>query len=283
MSTIGPLGAHTSANGGGWKALLAGVEIGATTIQFFTANQRRWHSAPLTDEAVTKFRQVHEETGLTHLMSHASYLLNLGSPDPTNLAKSRTAFREEISRCQALGVTYLNFHPGAALKGTKTGCLERIVESLLGVEDLLVDDRLRLLVETTAGQGSLVGAFFEEVGFIVKKVANRIPIGVCLDTCHTFAAGYDIRTAAGWESTLDSFEKEIGLQYLYAMHLNDSRFPLGARKDRHASLGTGEIGFDSFAFLMRSPKTRHLAKYLETPNPTLWPEEIQRLRSLTIA
>lgn len=277
---VGPLGAHTSAAGGAWHAVLNGERIGATTIQFFTSNQRRWKGSVITEEIAQKFIREKERVGLTDVMSHASYLLNLGSPDPINLAKSRVAFREEVVRCLALGVRYLNFHPGAALDGSREACLDRVIESLLELEDLLEDGELDLLIETTAGQGSTVGMSFEEIGYMVRGVAGRIPIGVCIDTAHIFAAGYDIRDSSGWEKTLAAFDREVGLGYLAALHLNDAIPPLGSRKDRHACLGEGLIGLPCFTFLMQSVLTRSLPKYLETPKgPDRWREEMRLLRS----
>ena len=273
------VGAHTSIAGGLHHALEAGVAIGATTVQIFTANQRQWHPKVVTEEAAQRFKEVQAETGLQSIMSHASYLINLGSPRAEGLHKSREAFQKEVARCRMLGLTFLNFHPGAALDAPREQCLERIVASLLGVRDLLPDNQLQLVIEATAGQGSVIGASFEEIGYLVKHTAGKVPIGVCLDTCHIFAAGYDIRTEKGWEDTLKEFEEKVGLRFLSAFHLNDSMKPLGSRRDRHAPLGKGEIGRESFRYLMRNPKTAHLPKYLETPGGhATWKPEIQWLK-----
>ncbi len=275
------LGAHTSAAGGAYNALLEGKEIGATTIQLFTANQKRWDGKPLDDAAIAEWKKTLKETGLSHIMSHDSYLINLGSPNPESLEKSRTAFQAEFHRCEQLGITYLNFHPGAALDDTPTKCLDRIVNSLLILEPLITKHSPRLLLETTAGQGSAVGWRFEELGYIIEKIGKRIPLGVCIDTCHIFAAGYDIRTAQGWEGTLKEFDQTIGIEHLYAFHINDSLKKLGTRVDRHAALGEGEIGLACFEFLMNDPRTRSLPKYLETPGgPPLWKKEIELLKEL---
>lgn len=273
------IGAHTSAQGGAFKALLEGKTIGATTVQLFTANQKQWKAKPLTEEMVALFERAQKETGMQKIMSHAGYLINLGSPLDEGLQKSRQAFKEEIDRCLALNLAYLNFHPGAALEGSREEALDRVVESLLEMENLLVDDSLRLLLETTAGQGTSLGWRFEEIGYILHKVKDKIPVGVCIDTCHIFAAGYDVRTAQGWKETLEEFEQHIGLAFLYAFHLNDSQCDLGSRKDRHAQLGEGKIGLDSFKFLMTYNKTRELPKYLETPGGIeFWDKEIWMLR-----
>ncbi len=212
-------------------------------------------------------------------MSHDSYLINLGSPDPLLLEKGRKAFREEIKRCHQLKISYLNFHPGAATKGTEEKCLDTIAESLLSMEDLVHQGHTKLVLETTAGQGTSVGHRFEQIHYILDKTHRKIPVGVCIDTCHIFAAGYDIRTEEGWKKTLQEFDDLIGLKYLSAFHLNDSQKDLGSRVDRHASLGKGKIGMDCFQFLMTSPKTRDLPKYLETPEgPPIWKEEIELLK-----
>lgn len=276
------LGAHTSAAGGAHNALLEGKQIGTTTIQFFTANQRQWNSKPLTPESIKLWHSTLEQTQLTNIMSHDSYLINLGCPAADNLGKSRSAFREEIERCLALGVKYLNFHPGAALDAPIEQCLDLIVESLLGVQDLFSHGpRLRLLLETTAGQGSTVGCRFEQLAYILDKAGGTIPLGVCIDTCHIFVAGYDIRTAAAVDATLNEFDRVIGLQHLYAFHFNDSTKGLGSRVDRHQPLGEGAIGLECFKTLMTDPRTRLLPKYLETPGgPPLWTREIALLRSM---
>lgn len=275
------LGAHTSAAGGAYHALLEGKEIGATTIQLFTANQRRWTSSPLTPEAIALWKKTLMETGLKEIMSHDSYLINLGAPDPEILQKSRNCFREEVERCLQLGITYLNFHPGAALTEDPQQCLERICESLFLVEDLVNSSSLRLLFESTAGQGSAIGARFEELAYLINKTKNRLPVGICLDTCHMFAAGYDLRTAEACETTFKEFDRVVGLKNLYAFHLNDSKKGLGSRVDRHEALGKGEIGVECFKYLMNNPQTKHLPKYLETPEgPALWVKEIALLRQL---
>ena len=219
------------------------------------------------------------ESAMKGVMSHAGYLINLGSPNPELLTKSRLAFREEIERCLALDLTFLNFHPGAAVGDTSEAALDRVIESLLSMEDLFVDDDTRLLIETTAGQGSSLGCHFEQLAYVIERTQKKLPIGICIDTCHIFAAGYDIRTPAGWMKTLEEFDTIVGLPYLFAFHLNDSKCPLASRKDRHANLGEGEIGLESFKFLMSSNLTRSIPKYLETPGGCpIWDKEIWMLR-----
>lgn len=273
------LGAHTSAQGGVHNAILEGKQIGATTVQLFTSNQKRWQGKELSEEEIDLFQQTLSDTGLKQIMSHDSYLINLGSPDSEGIRKSRQAFKEELSRCQKLGLSFLNFHPGAALEGTEEECLNQIVKSLEHLEGPLQHGHTRLLLETTAGQGSSVGWRFEHLGYLIEKLHKKIPIGVCMDTCHIFAAGYDIRNSEAWEKTLQEFEEKVGLKHLFAFHLNDSMKPLGSRRDRHAALGEGEIGIDCFKALMQHPKLREIPKYLETPGgPPLWEKEIAMLR-----
>jgi deoxyribonuclease IV len=273
------IGAHTSAAGGAFHALLEGQSIGATTVQLFTANQRQWQTKELTEEGVFQFKEALKETGLKKIASHASYLINLGSPQPDALEKSRNAFIQEIGRCRALGVSFINVHPGAALSSSEEECLDQVADSLLSFEAEFPDEKTRILLETTAGQGSSIGYRFEQLGYILEKVRKRVPVGICIDTCHIFVAGYDIRTPKGWEETLQEFDEQVGLKHLYAFHINDSDTEFGSRADRHAPLGEGKIGLQSFKFLMRSPLTREIPKYLETPGgPPAWVEEIALLR-----
>jgi deoxyribonuclease IV len=273
------IGAHTSAQGGAYNAIIEGMDIGATTVQLFTSNQKRWEGKTLSEEDIRLFQEALSSTGLTHIMSHDSYLINLGSANPESLAKSRKAFKEELVRCQTLGITYLNFHPGAALEATEEECLNKIVESLEEMESLAAKGSTRLLLETTAGQGTSVGWRFEHLGYIIERLHKKIPIGVCIDTCHIFAAGYDIRTKKGWEQTLEAFDNAVGLKHLYTFHVNDSMKPLASRRDRHACLGQGEIGIECFQVMMTHPLIREIPKYLETPEgPPVWKKEIALLR-----
>lgn len=276
------LGAHTSAAGGPHHALLEGVQIGATTIQFFTANQRQWRARPLTDEMIKLWKETRQQTGLSNLMSHASYLINMGAPDSEMLQKSRQALTEEYARCEALELSFLNFHPGAALQTSRESCLDRIVEGLLLMAPQTEKGAVRLLLETTAGQGTCVGCTFEELAYIISRVERKIPIGVCLDTCHVFVSGYDMSSTAACEATFARFDSIIGLNHLYALHLNDSLKGLNSRLDRHRPLGEGCIGWPCFEYLVKSPLTRHLPMYLETPDgPPLWTREIAQLRALS--
>ena len=275
------IGAHTSAAGGVQNALLEGQSIGATTIQLFTSNQRQWHSRSLSQETIDAWKKTILETGLKSVMSHDSYLINLGAPDPEVLTKSRHAFREEIIRCLQLGLSFMNFHPGSALTQSREGCLDRIVESLLEVQDLFTGkDPLRLLLETMAGQGSTVGSSFEELAYVIDRVKKVLPVGVCIDTCHIFVAGYDIRTKEAYQKTMEQFDRIVGIKNLYAFHLNDSQKVLGSRVDRHADLGKGTIGLECFKCIMQDKRLEKMPKYLETPGGLeVWKEEISLLRS----
>lgn len=275
------IGAHTSTAGGLYRALLEGEQIGATAIQLFTANQRRWQSKPLEALAIELWQATLAQTAISQIMSHSSYLINLGSADPQILAKSQKAFAEEIARCHQLQITFLNFHPGVAKESSEQQCLDTIVASLLALEGVVSKGKTRLLLETTAGQGSVVGDRFEHLAYIIDRLHHRLPIGVCIDTCHIFAAGYDLRTIEACNHTLNTFDRLVGLKHLYAFHLNDSQKPFGSHVDRHASLANGHIGLEAFRFLMCDSRTRHIPKYLETPEgPAKWQEEICLLRQM---
>jgi deoxyribonuclease IV len=273
------IGAHTSAQGGVHHALLEGQEIGATTVQLFTTNQRRWEGKTISDEEADRFKDAVKATGIKKIMSHDSYLINLGSSDPETLLKSQKAFKEELIRCQKLDLTFLNFHPGAAVNSSEEECLDQIVKSLEQLEDLVDKGNTRLLLEATAGQGSAVGWRFEHLAYLIDRLHKKIRIGVCIDTCHIFVAGYDIRTKEAWDHTLEEFDKVVGWKHLYAFHVNDSMKPFQSRKDRHAPLGKGEIGLECFKVMMTHPLLREIPKYLETPDgPALWKKEIATLR-----
>ncbi len=273
------IGVHASVAGGVENALFTGEELGATTVQIFSRNQKQWAAKPFSQKELDNWQAALKETHLKKIMVHDSYLINLGSPRQEILAKSRKAFREELKRCHQLGVSFLNFHPGAALTSSEEECLNLIVESIEEVADLAAEGPTRLLIETTAGQGSNVGHDFEHLAYLIQNLHDKVPIGVCIDTCHIFAAGYDISTPKAWKETLGEFDKVVGRKYLNAFHLNDSLKPLGSRRDRHANLGKGEIGIDCFKFLMQDPDLREIPKYLETPNGSeFWKDEIQMLR-----
>lgn len=277
------LGAHCSAAGGPHRALQEAKAIGANTLQLFTANQRQWEGKSATDEQLKLWHSAKEETKASCIMSHASYLINLGSAKPELLAKSRRAFRAEILRCQALEISFLNFHPGTAGDRPRSECLETICESLDLMKDLFdKKSNLVLLVENMAGQGTQVGINCEELGYFIQRASGHLPVGICIDTCHAFAAGFDLSTPKGRCNFFQEFDQKVGLKALRALHINDSQKGLGSRVDRHASLGKGSIGWDCFEWLMLDQRTKDLPKYLETPEgPDVWRREISHLRAVT--
>jgi len=273
------VGAHTSIAGGVSNSLDRAKVLNANAMQIFTANQRQWKGKEISENEASKFKEERKKTQILSIMSHNNYLTNLGSAKKELLAISRKAFQEEIDRCHLLEIDYLVFHPGSAIGYSEEECLDTIIESLLLFKSSIKKGKTRLLLETTAGQGTNVGYKFEHLAYIINKIHSKMPIGVCLDTCHIFAAGYDIRTKAGWEKTISEFSKIVGEDYLYAFHINDSKTELGARKDRHASLGEGKIGLESFEFLMKEPKFKNMPKVLETPDDSLWKNEIELLKN----
>lgn len=278
------VGAHTSIAGGVHNALLEGRDIGASTIQIFTTNQRRWVGREFSPQEIELWQKTLEETGLEKIMSHDSYLINLGACVPEILEKSRRAFREEVERCIQLDLTYMNFHPGAATTSSVETCMNCICESVLEVADQVNNSQLRLLLECTAGQGSAIGYTFEQLAYMVNKLEKKVRVGVCLDTCHLFVSGYDLRTPEAVNETITKFDKIVGLKHLHAFHLNDSMKGLGSRVDRHQTLGKGMIGIECFKFLMQDPRTRQQPKYLETPEgPPVWKEEIALLKQFAEA
>lgn len=273
------VGAHVSISGGVHHALLEAETIGANTIQIFTANQKRWESKPIEEKELSLWFETLEKLKIHKIMSHDSYLINLGSPKEEILHKSIKAFTNELHRCHQLELAFLNFHPGAYTEGDEESCLQQIVKSIKDLAKEVNKGNTRLLIETTAGQGTCVGYRFEQIGYLISHLKDLVPIGVCIDTCHIFSAGYDITTAEGWGHTLHDFNKHIGLKHLYALHVNDSMKPFGSRKDRHANLGEGEIGLPCFKTMMTHPSLKDIPKYLETPGgPQYWKQEIALLK-----
>ncbi|WFM73097.1 deoxyribonuclease IV [Halomonas sp. CKK8] len=274
------LGAHVSAAGGVDQAVQRAVEIGADAFALFTKNQRQWQAKPLSDAVIEAFRSACHEHGFGpgQILPHDSYLINLGHPEAEGLAKSRAAFLDEFQRCEQLGIDRLNFHPGSHLKKiSERDCLSRIAES---INEALAETRgVSAVIENTAGQGSNLGWRFEHLAEIIAQVEDTSRVGVCLDTCHAFAAGYDLRTPEATTATLDEFDRVVGVSYLRGMHLNDAKSELGSRVDRHHSLGQGNIGLDAFATLMRDPRLDGMPLILETIDPTIWADEIAWLRA----
>lgn len=274
------IGAHVSAAGGVDQAVIRAHEIGATAFALFTKNQRQWHATPLTEEGIHKFKQACElyHYSAKQILPHDSYLINLGHPNTEQLEKSRAAFLDEMQRCQQLGIELLNFHPGSNLgEITVTVCLARIAESI----NLTLDKTKQVIavIENTAGQGSNLGYKFEQLAEIIEQVEDKTRIGVCIDTCHTFAAGYDLRTVQNCIDTFQQFDHIVGFNYLRAMHLNDAKSQFASRVDRHESLGKGNIGETVFTYIMQDPRFDNIPLILETINPEIWPREIAWLKS----
>ena len=275
------VGAHVSAGGGVENAPLNAKAIGAKAFALFTKNQRQWKAKPLTDDNIDKFKENCKECGYLpeHVLPHDSYLINLGHPEKEGLEKSRDAFLDEMQRCEQLGLKLLNFHPGSHLKKIEEdACLKRIAESI----NIALDKTkgVSAIIENTAGQGTNMGFRFEHLATIIENVEDKDRVGVCLDTCHTFTAGYDLRTKKAFKATMDEFEKLVGFKYLSAMHLNDSKPDLGARVDRHQSIGKGKLGVDPFRFIMNDKRFDEIPMVLETIDDTIWAEEIKLLYSL---
>lgn len=275
------VGAHTSAAGGVENAPIRAMEIGATAFALFTKNQRQWVAKPLTDESISAFKANLEKAGILpkHVLPHDSYLINLGHPEEEPLAKSRHAFLDELQRCEQLGLPLLNFHPGSHLKKiSEADCLSRIAESINWA--LAQTEGVTAVIENTSGQGSNMGFRFEHLAAIIAQVEDKSRVGVCLDTCHTFTAGYDMRTAEDCEKTFAEFDDVVGFNYLRGMHLNGSKARFASRVDRHHSLTQGELGLEVFRFIMNSDHFNDIPMVLETIDETIWPEEIQLLYAL---
>ena len=273
-------GAHVSASGGVENAPRNARDIGASAFALFTKNQRQWAAPALTEAQIEAFRDACRECGYTaaQILPHDSYLINLGHPEAEGLAKSRESFFGEMARCEALGRARLNFHPGSHLK--KIGeeeSLRRVAESI----NMALDRThgVTAVIENTAGQGSNLGYSFEHLAYMIDRVEDKSRVGVCIDTCHAFAAGYDLATAEACERTFDEFDRTVGFGFLRGMHLNDAMKPLGSRVDRHAPLGEGSIGLDAFRYIARDSRFDGIPLILETPDEARWPEEIALLKS----
>jgi deoxyribonuclease-4 len=275
------IGAHVSAAGGVENVPERAHEIGAKAFALFTKNQRRWEGPPLTKENIDGFKAKCEEFGFSmdQVMPHDSYLINLGHPEQKQLEKSRKAFLDEMQRCEQLGIKLLNFHPGNHLnKMSVEDCLDRNAASLNRV--LAQSEDVTAVIENTAGQGTSVGYKFEYLARIIDGVEDKSRIGVCIDTCHAFASGYDLSTEEGFHTMWQNFEETIGFEYLKGMHLNDSKKEFGSRIDRHDNIGEGKIGLKGFELLMNDQRFDDIPMILETPNTERWPQEIEMLYEL---
>ena len=275
------IGAHVSASGGVENAPLNANAIGAKAFALFTRNQRQWKSSPLTKKSISLFKERCEEFGYEakHILPHDSYLINLGHPDPDGLQKSRDAFLDEMQRCEQLGLDRLNFHPGSHLNELSVDdCLARIAESINRTLDQTAG--VCAVIENTAGQGTNLGYTFEQIAAIIDRVEDKTRVGVCIDTAHTLAAGYDIKTEQGFTETFRHFDEVIGFSSLRGMHINDSKKDLATRVDRHDSIGKGVMGMTTFKMLMADPRFDDIPLILETPDESIWAEEIGYLYTL---
>ena len=275
------IGAHVSAAGGVELAVERAVEIGANAFALFTKNQRQWQAPELTDKTITAFKRACEKAGFLpeQILPHDSYLINLGHPEPEALVKSQDAFVDEMKRCEQLGLCYLNFHPGSHLKKiSEAESLAIVAESINHA--LSVTQGITAVIENTAGQGTNLGWKFEHLAEIIRQVEDKSRVGVCYDTCHAFAAGYDMRTPETAAATFAEFEQVVGFQYLKGMHINGAKSTFGSRVDRHHSLQEGNLGTAVFEFIMNDSRFDRIPLILETINPDIWPDEIRWLRSL---
>ena len=275
------IGAHVSASNGVSQAPLNAHEIGAQSFALFTRNPSRWQSKPISEKEAQAFKANCARLGYTpdRILPHDSYLINLGAPDAEKLQMSRDAFLDEMQRCEQLGLTMLNFHPGSHLKMIAIDdCLDRIAESI----NIALDktNGVKAVIENTAGQGSNLGHTFQQLVHIIDKVEDKTRVGVCIDSCHAFAAGYDLSTTAGYHETWKMFDEIVGIKYLSGMHINDTKKGLSSKVDRHESLGKGMLGAEFFSLLMNDPRMDNIPLILETPNEEIWKEEIQWLYSL---
>jgi len=275
------IGAHVSAAGGVENAPVNAHKIDAKGFALFTKNQRQWNAKPLNDDNIQKFKENCEKYGYKKgtILPHDSYLINLGHPVKANLDKSRNAFLDEMQRCEKLDIDRLNFHPGSHLnKTSEEACLKTIAESV----NIALDktNGVMAVIENTAGQGTNMGHTFEQIKYIIDRVEDKNRVGVCIDTAHAMAAGYDFLSEDSYKKFWDEFDKIIGFKYLKGMHLNDSKKDVGTRVDRHASIGEGFLGKNVFKNLMQDQRIDEIPLILETPNPDLWEKEIKLLYGL---
>lgn len=275
------VGAHVSVSGGVENAPIEAQNIGAKSFALFTGSSSRWVSKAITQKQADDFRRRCEDAGFEprHILPHDNFLINLGSPDEEKLLKSRKSFLDEMRRCEQLGLTMLNFHPGSHLREIpEEQCLDLIAESI----NITLGQTagVTAVIENTAGQGSNLGFSFAQIAHIINKVDDKERVGVCIDTCHAYSAGYDLRSEEGYAKTWAEFDEAIGAEYLKALHLNDDKRELGSRIDRHESIGKGTLGIEFFRRLMNDPRFDDMPLILETPDDTLWPEEIRLLYSL---
>lgn len=270
------LGAHMSTAGGLHNSLLTGKEIGCSAVQLFTGNPRQWQHGPLTDEVIEKFHTTRAGTEMSFTVAHDSYLINLAAPDEFILERSRNAFRGELERAEALGIPWVVTHMGASLGSCEGDAIELLCRSATLILEQTEGMSVGIAMETTAGQGTCLGATFEQIARVVDGCAAHARLGVCMDTCHVFAAGYDIRDEESYERTMETFDRVIGFERLKVIHANDSKKPLGSRVDRHEHIGDGEIGIAAFARLVKDKRLLHVPIVIETP-------ELEKMHRVNLA
>jgi len=283
MNNMKYIGAHVSAEGGVQNAPVNAGAIGAKAFALFTKNQRQWFANPLSRASITAFRENCEKLDYKpfQILPHDSYLINLGHPEKEPLEKSRASFLDEMKRCELLGLDRLNFHPGSHLNMISIeDCLSRIAESL----NIVLEKTTGVIavIENTAGQGTNLGHTFEQIRLIIDGVEDKSRVGVCIDTCHAYTSGYDVKTARGFQDTFEKFERIIGLKYLKGMHLNDTKKDFGTRVDRHENIGSGFLGEDTFSFVVNDSRFDNMPLILETPEESLWEAEIKKLYSMIL-
>lgn len=274
------LGAHMSIAGGAEKAFDRGESIGCETMQMFVTSPSRWQITKLKAKSLERFPIRQQETGIEPVLAHARYLLNLGSPDDELWSKSIDGCYDELERCETLSIPYLCLHPGAHMEEGVDAGIQRVVAALNELRQRTSDYAVKLLLETTAGQGTVLGATFEELAQMIEMVDDPSWLGVCLDTCHIFAAGYDLRDEKSYTETWRQFEKALGLDQLYFIHLNDSKGCLDCHLDRHEHIGKGELGLEAFRFLMNDPRLQDIPMVLETPKGPEMEEDVENLAVL---
>ena len=258
------IGSHMSIAGGYWKAVESAAKIQCDCVQLFTKNNNQWRAKPISEAEAADFQQSLGKFGISHPLSHASYLINLASPNPDLRLRSIEALVIELERAAILGIPNVVVHPGSFTTGSVELGIEAIIESVQSVLNSTAELSTRILLENVAGQGTNIGADFSELARIIDELGDPRRVGVCLDTCHAFAAGYNLAATAGYESMIEEFDQTIGLESLHAIHLNDSKKPLGSRVDRHEHVGRGAIGLVGFQHLLNDPRLNHLPMYLET-------------------
>lgn len=274
------LGAHMSNAGGVHRAVERGISIGCTTMQLFVKNNVQWEGKPLTEEDVSSYKKLLSESNIAPVMVHDTYLINLCAKDKKILKKSRVALKEELDRSERLGVEYLNFHPGAHMGQGEVEGVKLIAESLNIIHEQTRGYKVKSVIEATAGQGTVLGYRFEQLQAIIDLVQDKNRMAVCIDTCHVFAAGYDIATEKGYEQTFREFDAVVRLDRLVAFHVNDSKRECGSRVDRHIHIGQGRIGLHGFRLLMNDPRFANIPKILETPKGPDMKEDVENMAML---